>query len=125
MKAKKRSTIIFLEASSVLSLIKEYSEVSIAVIEFMSNRIEFLNEKISAFSADTVEQKLAHCILKEYKYLNTDTVVLNLSKTAKLINAGRASIYRALNALEAEKIIKFENKNIHILDPEGLERITQ
>lgn len=126
VKAKKRSTIVFLEASSLISLIKDYSEFSLAVIEFMSKRIEFLNEKITAFSADSVEQKLAHFILKEYKSLHPEEkIVLNLSKTAKALNVGRASIYRTLNVLEAMKIIKFENKNIHILDFEGLERITQ
>ena len=46
-------------------------------------------------------------------------------KTAKILNAGRASIYRAIENLEKLSLIKFENKKIYISDREGLERITK
>ena len=125
VKAKKTSTVLFLDKASLLSLINQYSEIALSVIEFMSNRIEFLNKKIATFSADTVEEKLAFYILQEAKNTNFNFITLNLSKTAKILNAGRASIYRAITALEELKLIKFENKKIYIEDLAGLERITQ
>ena len=125
VKAKKQSRIVFIEGEVIVSLIKEYSEIALSVIEFMSNRIEFLNSKIATFSADSVEEKLALYILREYENQSSDKIKLNLSKTAELLNAGRASIYRAINSLEELKLIKFENKKIFIIDPNGLERITQ
>lgn len=125
IRAKKRSVIVFLDKASLLSLIKAHSEVAISVIEFMCSRIEFLNEKVATFSADSVEEKLACHILQESKITDGENIVLNLSKTANILNAGRASIYRALTALEEAELIKFENKKIYIIDREGLERITQ
>ena len=125
VKAKKQSRIVFIEGEVITSLIKEYPEIALSVIEFMSNRIEFLNSKIATFSADSVEEKLALYILREYENDSTGKIKLNLSKTAELLNAGRASIYRAINSLEELKLIKFENKKIFIIDPNGLERITQ
>ena len=91
----------------------------------MSDRIEFLNKKIATFSADSVEEKFASFILSEVKRTNSMNFTLNLSKTAMSLNAGRASIYRAIEALEKLSLIKFENKKIYISDLEGLERITQ
>ena len=125
VKAKKQSRIVFIEGEVIVSLIKEYSEIALSVIEFMSSRIEFLNSKIATFSAGSVEEKLALYILREYENQSSDKIKLNLSKTAEILNAGRASIYRAINSLEELNLIKFENKKIYILDPTGLERITQ
>ncbi len=125
VKAKKTSRIVFIEAEVIISLIKEYSNIALSVIEFMSNRIEFLNNKIATFSADSVEEKLVLYILREYEIQNSEKIKLNLSKTAEILNAGRASIYRAINSLEELNLIKFENKKIYIIDQIGLERITQ
>ena len=91
----------------------------------MSGRIEFLNKKIATFSADTVEEKLATHILNVYRASSEDHIVLNFSQTAKVLNAGRASIYRAAEALAEMSLIKLENKKIYITDLEGLERISQ
>ena len=49
----------------------------------------------------------------------------NLTKIAKILNAGRASVYRAIDALEKLELIRFENKKIYISDLKGLERITK
>lgn len=125
IKAKRQSRIVFIDADVIISLVKEYPEIALSVIEFMSNRIEFLNNKIATFSADSVEEKLAFYILQEYEGANSEKIKLNLSKTAEFLNTGRASIYRAINSLEKLNLIKFENKKIYILDPKGLERITQ
>ena len=124
IKTKKRSKILFINGEDVVALVKKYYQISIAIISFMSGRIEFLNRKIATFCADSVEEKLATYILSEVKSLNEDSIVLNLSQTAKVLNYGRASIYRAIEILEKMNLIKFENKKIYITDRIGLERIT-
>ncbi len=121
----KHTKIMFLSKDTILSLIKDYPEISIAIISFMSERIEFLNKKVATFSADSVEEKFAFYVISESKRTNASFFPLNLSKTAKTLNAGRASVYRAIEALEKLGLIKFENKKIYISDPDGLERIIQ
>ena len=49
VKSIKRSKILFFSKETVLSLVKTYPEVALAVITFMSDRIEFLNKKIATF----------------------------------------------------------------------------
>jgi len=125
VKALKPSKVMFFSKEMIVSLIKEYHEVSLAIISFMSNRIEFLNKKVATFSADSVEEKFAFYILSESKRTDSMSFSLNLTKTAKALNAGRASIYRAIDALEKLGIITFENKKIYITDLKSLERITK
>ncbi len=125
VRAKKKTKVMFLDGSEVISLCERYSEISLAVIKFLSNRIEFLNKKIATFSADSVEEKFSFFLIEESKRYASDTFTLNLSKTAKALNAGRASVYRAIEALKKLSLIKFENKKIYISDLVGLERITQ
>ena len=50
---------------------------------------------------------------------------LNRKRTAELISTGRASLYRALDALRDEGYITYDSKKIYINDPKGLERNSQ
>ena len=125
VKAKKRSKIIFFDGEEIKRLCQKYHEISLSIIYFLSGKIEFLNKKIATFCADTVEEKFAFYLISESKRLGTTEFSPNLSKTAKVLNSGRASLYRAIEALEKLSLIKFENKKIYITDYEGLERITQ
>ena len=123
--AKKTTTIIFITKSDVLTLIKESHRVSLNLILFMSDRIAFLNKKITTFSSDTVEQKFSNFLINEAAKRNCLALSLNISKIATTLNVGRASLYRAIDSLLESKIIKLENKKIIISDLEGLERISK
>lgn len=125
VKVLKPAKVMFFSRETIISLIKEYPEVALAIISFMSNRIEFLNKKVATFSADSVEEKFAFYILNESKRTNSLSFSLNLTKTAKALNAGRASVYRAIDALQKLGIITLENKKIYISDLQSLERITK
>lgn len=125
VKALKRTQIVFFDKETLLLLIKKYPEVALSIINFMSNRIDFLNKKIATFAADSVEEKFAFYLVSEAKQTGKLIFSPNLSKIAKTLNAGRASIYRAIDALGKLSLIKFENKKIYISDLDGLERITK
>lgn len=125
VKARKASTVLFIEKDDVLRLIGADSQLAINIITFMANRIDFLNSKISTFSADNVEQKLANYILCECKSRAASMFDFNCKRASESINSGRASLYRAIDSLTQKNILKLENKKIIILDLEGLERILQ
>lgn len=123
--SKRKTKILFISKPDTLKLIQKYSAVSMNVIRFLAGKIDFLNQKIATFSSDTVEDKLANFLLIEYKKRGSNEFLFNCKKTAEAINAGRASLYRAISALSEAEIIKLENKKIIILDPQGLERKTK
>lgn len=120
--AKRSSVVYFISRDSLMKMISESADISYNIIAFLIGRISFLNKKIATFSGENVECKLAAYLLNLYKIIG-DSFDLNLKHTAEEINAGRASLYRALSSLETDGIIKRNGKNIIIIDPKGLERI--
>ena len=123
--ALKNSTILFFSSDQIDYFVNNSSQISRNIINFLANRIVFLNKKIATFSGTRVEDRLAAYLLSKRQLNNSNVFAFNCQKTAEEINAGRASIYRALDALEQEGLIKFDNKKIYISDPNGLERMTK
>ena len=111
--------------NGLATLIKENYLVSLNIIRFMCQRITFLNEKIATFSGDNVEQKLARLLLSDSINTGLDEFKFNKKRAAETINAGRASLYRALDTLSEKGLILLNNKTIKILDRQGLERISK
>ena len=121
--AKTASTILFLSEQSLRTLIEKDARVSINIIEFLTEKINFLNDKIAAFSGSSIEEKLANHILLLSKNHSSLEFDFNKKKSAEALNCGRASLYRAISALESAGYISVKDKKIIINDPEGLERI--
>jgi len=120
--AVKDTTVVFITKEKLLSVLERYPAVSVNLIYFLTEKISFLNKKISTFTSDTVEDKLSKFVLEEYRRLNSSEIPFNCQRAAKSISAGRASLYRAISSLCDSGVIRFENKKIYILDPKGLER---
>ena len=119
------SSVIFFSAEQIEFFVNQNAQISANLIRFLAERISFLNKKIATLSQGRVEDKLASELLLESKKCASDEFDFNCSKTGEIIGAGRASVYRALSSLEAEGLIKFDNKKIYILDRKGLERMTK
>jgi CRP-like cAMP-binding protein len=123
--AKKETTILFFDKDDVLYLVKNEPQIALNIINFMGDRIAFLNNKISTYSADNTEQKVAKYLMYEAKKQGCASFVFNCKKTSEALNIGRASLYRAIDSLTRSGIVILENKIINITDLEGLERITK
>ncbi|MBR7117209.1 MAG: Crp/Fnr family transcriptional regulator [Clostridia bacterium] len=123
VRAKVASTILFVDGQDLYLLMGKYPSVTRNIIEFFAERIRFLNERIATFSEGTVEEKLAHYLLRQCREVGNVSFPFNKQKTAQTLGVGRASLYRALGSLSASKFIQYDNKILHIIDREGLERI--
>lgn len=117
--------ILFFSREKIIHFVNNYSQISINLIKFLTSRVNFLNNKIATFSSDSVDEKLAAFLLYEVSRFKCCEFPFNVKKTAEEISVGRASVYRSISLFESNKIIKFNNKKIFILDLEGLERITK
>lgn len=123
--ASTNSKIMFFTKDQIIEIVNNYSQISMNLIQFLANRVSFLNEKIATFSESTVEKKLALYILNEVNKLNAFDFPLNVKKCSEEINVGRASVYRALSSLVDTGFISFNNKKIYINNLDGIERITK
>ena len=123
--ATKNSEILFFSAAQIDYFVNNSSQISKNIIGFLANRIIFLNKKIATFSGTRVEDRLAAFILCEREIYKSDSFPFNCQKTSEEINAGRASVYRAIDSFQSDGLIIVDNKKIYITDLEGLERITK
>ena len=118
-------SILFFSKEQIISFVNNYSQISTNLITFLANRISFLNKKIATFSGNRVEDRLAAFLINESERRSSLEFPFNCNKTAEEINAGRASVYRALASLEEKGLIFMSEKIIYIKDLKGLERIVK
>lgn len=121
--AARSCEILFFTDSQIRSFIDASPEVNHNLIRFLAGRIAFLNKKIATFSGNRVEDRLAAFLLCEADKYSSEVFPFNYVKCGEEINAGRASVYRAVASLEGEGLIKITEKQVHITDRIGLERI--
>ena len=123
--AKNTCTVLFIYSDSLNKLIEQNTAISLNIINFLTQKISFLNDKIAAFSGGSIEEKLASYILTLKKKHNSLEFDFNKKKSAEALNCGRASLYRGIDALKSAGFIKHEDKKIIITDLSGLERIVK
>ena len=116
------TTVIFFDEHKIRNFVNNYSQISANLIDFLCERINFLNKKIATLSSSTVEEKLVNFLISEYRKRNSESFPFNRMKTAESIGAGRASIYRAIASLTDEELIRVDDKTVYIIDLKGLER---
>jgi CRP-like cAMP-binding protein len=121
----KNTTVAYFNRDQIMSFVNNYSQISMNLIEFLANRLNFLNKKIETFSGTRVENRLASYLLHESERCSCLSFPLNVKKCSEAINSGRASVYRAIDALSADGLINLADKKITILDQKGLERIAK
>lgn len=118
--AKRASSVIFFTAEAIGKLLDNSSEFRMSYIKFLSERICFLNKKISCFTAGSPERRLA-VFLCSQSTENSFSVCINANSLSEMLNVGRASLYRAFDKLTADGFITKDGKTITLLDRAALE----
>ena len=121
--AKKTCRVLFLSVDTIEALIQADETFRMNYIRFLSERICFLNTKISCFTAGSPERRLAFFLLSfEEGKPDSYAVSVNANSLSDMLNVGRASLYRAFEKLESENLICRKGKQITILDKNTLKR---
>lgn len=94
------------------------------LVEFLADRISFLNSKIDCVTAGNAERKLA-LFIKSAPTGEDGCARLGMSMTslAQTLDLSRASLYRAFDSLEADGAISRTGKTVKILSREKLNEI--
>ncbi len=123
--ATKKCKIAFISENNLKVLFSEDANFAVNYIKFLSDRIAFLNRKIDGFSAPDAEVTVARFICQNAannSKFQHEVGVKSYSETAQRLNIGRASLYRALDALEAEGLIQKDGKTLRIRNFELLQK---
>lgn len=122
--ALEKVTLAVFSKENVKKIFSLYPVVSENYITILSEKIHFLNKKISTYTKSETLQKVASFILQ---YVNEDKTVsvlpYSITSIAEALNVGRASVYRAFDTLENDSVIKRDGKKIKILNLSALENI--
>lgn len=84
---------------------------------YLSGRIQFLSQRLEAVSTPSAGGKLASYLLSAQE---DGAVTLSATQLCQHLGVGRATLYRAFDALEGVGAIAREGKTIRILRPERL-----
>ncbi len=107
LKANTASRLVFLRGEDIRSLIRSNPDFSEAFIKFLTSRIRFLNTRIRAYTSGSAEAKLAfHILYSDENKSGTVELGVSMSSLADMLDIGRASLYRACDALTASGAIE-------------------
>ena len=121
----RRSKVLFLPEELLRSLFRREPMTAENYISYLATRIQFLNKRIDIFTGGTAEQRLAGYLLSICPacYPYECNIPVTYQDLSKVLNVGRASLYRAFDSLERFGIITREGRVVTILDLEVLRGI--
>lgn len=122
--SNQNTTVAYIDKHTTQSLCEQVPQIAMNYIEFLSNRISFLNTKISTFSLSNTDARIAYYIytLTEGQ-AKTASLPFSYSQLAENLGVGRASLYRALDSLCDDNIIERDNKHITVKSIENLKKL--
>ena len=122
--ALEKTTLAVFSKEDVKKIFAQYPSVSENYIKILSEKIHFLNRKISTYTKSETIQKVASFILQYTNEDNSFSILpYSITAAADAINVGRASVYRAFESLENDGVITRDGKKIIINDLEALQNI--
>ncbi len=120
IRAKTKAEILFIDEEKTEPLWED-KIIRKNLIRFLTDRICFLNRKIRSFTVGSAEGKLALYFAQNASDDGLFDIKTSLTQLAKDLNLGRASLYRAIEKMEADGVIKRDRKTIQITEPDALE----
>ncbi len=120
--AKTPCRVLFFPQQALQALMDQEPQVRWNYIRYLSGRIRFLSDKVDSLIQSSGEKKLASYLLRQMGEGNALRLDCSMTELAARLKVSRASLYRELNKLEAQGLIRREGKEIMILDPGQLAR---
>ena len=114
--------ILFLDGNTVRRLVEEEPSIRRAYLKFQSEKIVYLNRKIATLTAGSAEKRLAVFLL-DYEHDGIFIPPCPMNRLAELLGIGRASLYRAIDALCEEGLIEKQGKTIYLRNKDALLRL--
>ncbi len=112
--ADEDTAVRFIPQELMSQLLAEFPLIAERYIRFLSDRVRFLNRKLSALTIGNTENRLYHYLLSHQDEQGTIQLPGTMTELAKALNMGRSSLYRALDTLVREGILIKEGKTYRI-----------
>lgn len=117
--------ILIVGKDDFISLLMTNGMILSNFLNMISNRSQFLSEKIKFLNFKTIKARLAQYILQNTGPVNNELVLtMTQSDLADFFGVARPSLARALSGIEDEGIIRARNRTITVLDRNALKELT-
>lgn len=92
------------------------------ILAFLSNRVSFLNTRIACITGGSAERKLAIFLNSAIDATGSYVfdIGMSMKSLATALDIGRASLYRAFNSLEEEKVLTRSGTSVTVINREHL-----
>lgn len=117
--AQTKLTALFFNRSAVLTAVRSDPALAENYIRFLSSRVRFLNGVISRCAGADSAGKLARYVAA-LAAQNGGRFALNVSRAAAELSLGRATVYRALDALVEAGCVERDGRFVVVKDAEKL-----
>jgi len=109
--------LLIIDKTDFLKVLKANDTILVNFLDMISNRSQFLSEKIKFLNFKTIKGKLAQFILQRTGN-DRPAFVLEMTQNdlADFFGVARPSVARALGEMEQEGLIQAKGKNIRVLD---------
>lgn len=111
IRAKSPARVLLIERGLLERLFVEHPECALRYVAFLTDRVRFLNAKIESFTAPSAQASLEHWLVQA-SGVGDSVTVASWSAVSRALDMSRTSLYRALDALEAEGKIAREGKKV-------------
>ena len=118
--AKTAAEVLLISEKEMEGFIRSDPDLAVAYIGFLSDRIRFLNKKITSFTAKSVDAAAAQALAEH----ESDVFCVNMSRLCKQLDVGRTSLYRSFENLARLGIIEYTDGTVKILDRKALRELS-
>lgn len=111
--AKTDVTLLLFSESFVTSLVKADPEFSLRLVRLLCQKVRYLNRRIDFYTCTDAEEKVREFLIRSSD--DSGTVVMSMSRLSETLGIARASLYRAITALEEKGYIIKDGKKIQLI----------
>lgn len=116
MIADGETVLLILEEAAVRRLLDASPRFRDNALAFLAGRVAFLNRKIAMVTAGSAERRLALTLDEMAGERDSFTLTTSISTLADALDIGRASLYRALETLEADGFLIRAGRHFTLCD---------
>lgn len=116
--AKTDIEVLFIEEEILRKIFLLYPKTAINYITFLSDKVRFLNKKLSLLSSPNAEDTLLNYLNSVKDNDGYAYIPENMTIFSKMLGIGRATLYRSFEKLEKSGKIKRENNIVKVINYE-------
>ncbi len=118
--AKKESKLISIPKANVFMLMKKHDTFMHAILSSISNKLQFLSEKVRLTSLKTIKAKIAYYLLIESEGESDFQLKTSKQEIANLFGVSRQALTNVMKQMHEDDIIYMERRKIKIVNRQAL-----